>query len=71
MVVRFGTDSNNYYEYRAPVHPDVRPGQPWNSQNEVTINFADLTAIKLARDSTGISQAFPVPNGHLRGRSIL
>jgi len=63
MVVRFGTDSNNYYEYRAPVHPDVRPGQPWNAANEVTINFADLTAIKLARDSTGISQAFPVPNG--------
>ncbi len=63
MVVRFGTDSNNYYEYRAPVHPDVRPGQPWNAQNEVTINFADLTAIKLARDSSGISQAFPVPNG--------
>jgi cell surface protein SprA len=63
MVVRFGTDSNNYYEYRAPVHPDVRPGQPWNAQNEVSINFADLSAIKLARDTTGISQAFPVPNG--------
>jgi cell surface protein SprA len=63
MVVRFGTDSNNYYEYRAPVHPDVRPGQPWNAQNEVTINFSDLTAIKLARDTSGISQAFPVPNG--------
>lgn len=63
MVVRIGTDSNNYYEYRAPVHPDTRPGQPWNAQNEVTINFADLTAIKLARDTTGISQAFPVPNG--------
>lgn len=63
MVVRFGTDSNNYYEYRAPIHPDVRPGQPWNAQNEVTINFSDLTSIKLARDSSGISQAFPVPNG--------
>lgn len=63
MVVRFGTDSNNYYEYRAPIHPDVRPGQPWNAQNEVSINFADLTAIKLARDTSGISQAFPVPNG--------
>lgn len=63
MVVRIGTDSNNYYEYRAPVHPDVRPGQPWNAQNEVTINFSDLTAIKLARDTSGISQAFPVPNG--------
>lgn len=63
MVVRFGTDSNNYYEYRAPIHPDVRPGQPWNSQNEVSISFTDLAAIKLARDTSGISQAFPVPNG--------
>lgn len=63
MVVRIGTDSNNYYEYRSPIRPDVRPGQPWNAQNEVTINFTDLAAIKLARDSTGISQAFPVPNG--------
>lgn len=63
MVVRFGTDSNNYYEYRAPIRPDVRPGQPWNAQNEVTINFTDLAAIKLARDTSGISQAFPVPNG--------
>lgn len=71
MVVRFGIDSNNYYEYRAPVHPDVRPGQPWNAQNEVTINFSDLAAIKLARDTSGISQAFPVPNGHPGSYSVI
>jgi len=40
MVIRFGTDSNNFYEYRAPIHPDVRPGQPWNSLNEVAITFS-------------------------------
>lgn len=64
MVVRIGTDSNNFYEYRAPVHPDIRPGSPWNSQNEVTINFADLTAIKIARDTSAFSDSmFVVPNG--------
>ncbi|MCB0725433.1 MAG: cell surface protein SprA [Ignavibacteriae bacterium] len=64
MVVRMGTDSNNYYEYRAPIHPDVRPGSPWDSQNEVTINFSDLTAIKIAQDTTSFSDSlFAVPNG--------
>ena len=64
MVVRFGTDSNNYYEYRAPIHPDVRPGSPWNSDNEVTINFADLTSIKIAQDTSNFSDSlFSVPNG--------
>ena len=63
MVVRFGSDSNNYYEYRAPVHPDVRPGSPWNSQNEITIVFADLTTLKIARDSTNQLSELPVPNG--------
>jgi cell surface protein SprA len=64
MVVRMGTDSNNYYEYRAPIHPDVRPGSPWNAENEVSINFADLTAIKIARDTSAFSDSlFAVPNG--------
>jgi len=64
MVVRFGTDSNNYYEYRAPIHPDVRPGQPWNSQNEVTIDFTDLASNKIALDTLGGgTQAFKVVNG--------
>jgi cell surface protein SprA len=63
MVIRFGSDSSNYYEYRAPIHPDVRPGQPWNSLNEVSIVFSDLTTIKLARDSVNQVVDVPVPNG--------
>lgn len=63
MIIRFGTDTNNYYEYRAPVHPDIRPGSPWNSQNEVTIVFADLTSLKVSRDSINQVVEKPVPNG--------
>ena len=63
MVIGFGNDSNNYYEYRAPIHPDARPSQPWDSLNNVSINFADLTKIKLARDSTNIPVSIPAPNG--------
>ena len=62
MVVRMGTDSNNYYEYRAPIHPDQRPHSPWDSQNEVSINFSDLTSIKVAQDTTNFSDSlFAVP----------
>ncbi len=63
MVIRFGNDSNNYYEYRAPIHPDTRPGQPWDSLNGVTINFGDLTKIKISRDSTNVPVQIAVPNG--------
>lgn len=63
MVVRFGTDSNNYYEYRAPIHPDVRPGSPWNKQNEVSITFSDLTSLKVSRDSSNQVIDKAVPNG--------
>ena len=63
MVIRFGSDSNNFYEYRAPIHPDMRPGQPWNSLNEVTIVFSDLTSIKIQRDSVNQVVDIPVPNG--------
>ena len=45
---RFGADSLNYYEYRAP----LRPG--WAPENEITIRFEDLTTQKLGRDSIGI-----------------
>jgi hypothetical protein len=51
MVIRLGSDSSNYYEYRAPIHPDQRPGQPWNTLNEVSINLADLTQVKQFRDT--------------------
>jgi hypothetical protein len=63
MVVRVGSDSLNYYEYRAPIHPDIRPSTPWNAQNEVTINLADFTAIKQLRDSLNQVRYYPVPNG--------
>jgi cell surface protein SprA len=63
MVLRIGSDSLNYYEYREPIHPDVRPGSPWNALNEVSINMSDLTQVKQLRDSAGTLQYFPVPNG--------
>jgi cell surface protein SprA len=42
-ILRFGTDTNNYYEYRQPVLKD------WN---DADIIFKDLTAIKEAQTST-------------------
>ena len=42
VYFRFGTDTNNYYEYRQPVQAD------WN---EVSITFKDLTTIKQTRAS--------------------
>lgn len=63
MIVRFGNDSNNYYEYRAPIHPDVRPGQPWNDLNNVNIDFGDLTQIKIGRDNPSIAVELDSING--------
>lgn len=63
MVVRIGTDTSNYYEYRAPIHPDKRPGSPWESLNEVIINLSEMAAVKQKRDSTGNLVYIPVPNG--------
>ena len=48
MFFRFGLDSLNFYEYRAP----VRKG--WDPLNDIVINFSDLTALKQARDSTNV-----------------
>ncbi len=45
VVMRFGIDTLNYYEYRGP----VRSG--WDTRNEIDIAFAELTAIKALRDS--------------------
>ncbi|MCC6866116.1 MAG: cell surface protein SprA [Ignavibacteria bacterium] len=63
VVVRLGSDTSNYYEYRAPIHPDVRPMTPWQALNEVIINLADLSAIKQKADSTGLIHYENVPNG--------
>jgi cell surface protein SprA len=58
VFFRFGTDTNNYYEYRQPV------GNGWN---EISIKFDELTAIKqAARDSLSQVVKIPVPDkpGH-------
>jgi len=72
LFLRFGSDSLNYYEYRMP----VRPG--WAPENDITVRFAEITAIKIARDSTqAFSPRIPVPNapaGHtyqVRGQPTL
>ena len=67
VFFRFGTDTNNFYEYRQPVRPD------WN---EIAINFSDLTSIKQARVSDTVFAHQPVPDkpGHfygVRGRPTL
>ena len=60
VYLRFGSDSLNYYEYRQPVQAD------WN---EVSMKFADLTAIKQKRDSVNMVIKTPVENlpGHYYG----
>ncbi|MFI5145419.1 MAG: cell surface protein SprA, partial [Ignavibacteria bacterium] len=64
VVVRFGSDTANYYEYRAPIHKDIRPNNAgWNSQNEVQITLSDLTQVKQLRDSVNTLTFFNVPNG--------
>jgi len=50
VFFRFGSDTNNFYEYRQP----IRPG--WN---DISIIFDELTAIKEARDS--INQFVQIP----------
>ncbi len=56
--IRIGADSLNYYEYRAPLHPG------WDPQNEISILFSQLTAIKFERDSARApSRRIPVPDG--------
>jgi cell surface protein SprA len=58
VFFRFGLDSLNFYEYRAP----LRHG--WDPMNDITINFADVTALKQARDSVNvISDPVPVQGG--------
>jgi hypothetical protein len=64
MVIRLGSDSGNYYEYRAPLQKETRPRSPWNPLNEVTINLTDLTQVKQFRDSAlTVPKYIPVPHG--------
>lgn len=51
IYFRFGTDTNNYYEYRKPVE---------SGWQEISILFNQLTAIKQARDSANSIFRLPV-----------
>ena len=68
VYFRFGTDTNNYYEYRQPVLPG------WN---EISIPFKEITALKQTRgDSTTKIYELPVEGkvGHyyrLKGNPTL
>ena len=59
VYLRFGSDSTNYYEYRQPVRynpmPPDNPG--WD---EVSMVFAQLTAIKQQRDSLAAKSLYTV-----------
>ncbi|MBT8379591.1 MAG: cell surface protein SprA [Ignavibacteria bacterium] len=52
VFFRFGTDTQNYYEYRQPVVYNLNPSSlGWNS---ISIKFSELTAVKQApADSSG------------------
>ena len=68
LFVRFGIDSLNFYEYRAPLRPAVAgsliPEQMWDPQNDMAINFPELTAVKLLRDSAGaLTGRYPKKGG--------
>ncbi len=59
IYLRFGYDSLNYYEYRAPVHPGWDP-----PNNEIVISFAELSAVKEGRGSIRFrSKPVPVKGG--------
>ncbi len=53
VVMRFGIDTANYYEYRAPIQPR------WASDNEIDIDFSELTAVKAVIDETSGYDDFP------------
>jgi len=57
LFLRFGLDSLNYYEYRAPVHPanvnDLNT-KGWEIENNVEIIFAEITSVKQGRDSARV-----------------
>ncbi len=54
IIIRFGIDSNNYYEYREPIRED------WNN---ISIKFSEITAIKQKRDSVNQIVKVSVPDG--------
>lgn len=75
VFFRFGSDSNNYYEYRQPVRYNPDPGS--RGWDEISIKFDELTAIKQIRgDSINVVYSVEVPDkpGHfyqLKGNPTL
>lgn len=55
IFVRFGNDTLNFYEYRAPIRAF------WDSTNWVNITFSQLTAVKAGRDSVNRVTYVPHP----------
>ncbi len=67
--LRFGADENNYYEYRATIHPG------WDDRNHVRVDFIEIAALKeemLARwgTATGVPDTIS-GNYRVRGRPSL
>ncbi|HLP17153.1 MAG TPA: cell surface protein SprA [Bacteroidota bacterium] len=64
LVVRFGRDSLNFYEYKQPImrgeenpHPSAADAALiWKPENNVSISFAKITALKQRRDSSQINR---------------
>ncbi|MFA6471216.1 MAG: cell surface protein SprA [Candidatus Latescibacterota bacterium] len=48
LILRFGADENNYYEYRTPIF------KGWAAKNFVEADFARCTAVKLDADSIDV-----------------
>jgi cell surface protein SprA len=55
VFFRFGSDTNNYYEYRQPLKGNIAGGN-WS---EIAVVFSELTALKQTRDSA--TQLYKVP----------
>ena len=58
VYFRFGSDTNNFYEYRQPIKPGWR---------DITIDFSKLTAIKQQADSSSLKTTYRVPVEGLPG----
>ena len=52
VYFRFGTDTNNFYEYSQPVQPG------WN---DITIDFSKITALKTQKDTSNVSALLRMP----------
>jgi len=65
LFIRFGSDSLNYYEYKAPIYPGIfnPTNKGWDVRNNVRIKFEDLTSIKQGRDSATVRVVIPVKDG--------